>query len=148
MACCHCSTRWIVWTLIAGLVSAAWMATAEPAHAAAKKVLSVEGITELRSISGVGSSFVIVQFDLSRKVNEALEDVRNRISVMGSELPRDASEDFSRVLKDYIPAIVAADLSAPFADLHLPPPIKRAVIVHQGELTPNYAHLQRHLEQK
>jgi len=46
MACCHCSTRWIVWTLIAGLVSAAWMATAEPAHAAAKKVLSVEGITE------------------------------------------------------------------------------------------------------
>jgi len=55
-----------------------------------EQVNTVEGITELRSISGVGSSFVIVQFDLSRKVNEALEDVRNRISVMGSELPRDA----------------------------------------------------------
>src|SRR6185436_2754291 len=55
-----------------------------------EQVNTVEGITELRSISGVGSSFVIIQFDLSRKVNEALEDVRNRVSMMGNELPRDA----------------------------------------------------------
>ncbi len=55
-----------------------------------EQVNTVEGITELRSISGVGSSFVIIQFDLSRKVNEALEDVRNRVSIMGNELPRDA----------------------------------------------------------
>lgn len=55
-----------------------------------EQVNTVEGITELRSISGVGSSFVIVQFDLSRKVGEALEDVRNRVATMGNELPRDA----------------------------------------------------------
>jgi hydrophobic/amphiphilic exporter-1 (mainly G- bacteria), HAE1 family len=55
-----------------------------------EQVNTVEGITELRSISGVGSSFVIIQFDLSRKVSEALEDVRNRVSTMGNELPRDA----------------------------------------------------------
>ena len=55
-----------------------------------EQVNTVEGITELRSISGVSSSFVIIQFDLSRKVNEALEDVRNRVSIMGNELPRDA----------------------------------------------------------
>lgn len=55
-----------------------------------EQVNTVEGITELRSISGVGSSFVIVQFDLSRKVSEALEDVRNRVATMGNELPRDA----------------------------------------------------------
>ena len=55
-----------------------------------EQVNTVEGITELRSISGVGSSFVIIQFDLSRKVNEALEDVRNRVTIMGNELPRDA----------------------------------------------------------
>jgi HAE1 family hydrophobic/amphiphilic exporter-1 len=53
-------------------------------------VNTVDGITELRSISGVGNSFVIIQFDLSRKVNEALEDVRNRVSALGGELPRDA----------------------------------------------------------
>jgi HAE1 family hydrophobic/amphiphilic exporter-1 len=55
-----------------------------------EQVNTVEGITELRSISGVGSSFVIIQFDLSRKVSEALEDVRNRVASMGTELPRDA----------------------------------------------------------
>ena len=55
-----------------------------------EQVNTVEGITELRSISGVGSTFVIIQFDLSRKVNEALEDVRNRVTIMGNELPRDA----------------------------------------------------------
>ncbi len=55
-----------------------------------EQVNTVEGITELRSISGVGSSFVIIQFDLSRKVNEALEDVRNRVSSLGGDLPRDA----------------------------------------------------------
>ncbi|MSU26859.1 MAG: efflux RND transporter permease subunit [Pedosphaera sp.] len=55
-----------------------------------EQVNTVEGITELRSISGVGSSFVIIQFDLSRKVSDALEDVRNRVATMGNELPRDA----------------------------------------------------------
>ena len=45
-----------------------------------EQVNTVEGITELRSISGVSSSFVIIQFDLSRKVNEALEDVRNQLA--------------------------------------------------------------------
>jgi HAE1 family hydrophobic/amphiphilic exporter-1 len=55
-----------------------------------EQVNTVEGITELRSISGLGNSFVIILFDLSRKVNEALEDVRNRVSALGGELPRDA----------------------------------------------------------
>src|SRR6185369_16064871 len=55
-----------------------------------EQVNTVEGITELRSISGVGSSFVMIQFDLSRKVNEAVEDVRNRVAGLGTELPREA----------------------------------------------------------
>ena len=55
-----------------------------------ENVNTVEGITELRSISGVGNSFVIIQFDLSRKVNEAVEDVRNRVASFLGELPRDA----------------------------------------------------------
>jgi HAE1 family hydrophobic/amphiphilic exporter-1 len=55
-----------------------------------EEVNTVEGITELRSISGYGSSFVIVQFDLSRDVNRAVEDVRNRVSNILSQLPEDA----------------------------------------------------------
>ncbi len=54
-----------------------------------ERVNTVEGITELRSISGYGSSFVIIQFDLSRDVNRAVEDVRNRVSGVLGDLPRD-----------------------------------------------------------
>lgn len=68
------------------------------------------------------------------------------VDILPSELPRDASEDFSRVLKEYIPAIVDADFGAPFEELALPGPIKRAVIVHRGELTPEYEYLRRYLE--
>jgi alanine dehydrogenase len=67
------------------------------------------------------------------------------VDILPSELPRDASETFSATLRDYIPAIATADYSAPFEDLALPPPIKRAVIVHRGELTPAFRYLTQHL---
>ncbi len=53
-------------------------------------VNTVEGITELRSISGQGNSFVIVQFDLRRNVNVAAEDVRTRVATVVPDLPREA----------------------------------------------------------
>ncbi|MGQ9852545.1 MAG: bifunctional lysine ketoglutarate reductase /saccharopine dehydrogenase family protein [Candidatus Oleimicrobiaceae bacterium] len=61
------------------------------------------------------------------------------------ELPRAASVYFSSVLKDYVPAIVTADYEVDFEALALPPEIKRAVIVHRGELTPNYRYLQQYV---
>jgi alpha-aminoadipic semialdehyde synthase len=67
------------------------------------------------------------------------------IDILPSEIPREASVYFSNVLMDYVPAIAEADYSVPFADLDLPPEIKRAVIVHQGELTPDYGYLEDHL---
>jgi len=68
------------------------------------------------------------------------------VDILPSELPRDASEYFSGILEPFIPAIAAADFAAPFGELALPAPIKRAVIVHRGELTPDYAHLRRYLD--
>ena len=41
----------------------------------------VAGITELRSISGTGTSFVIITFDLSRDIDTAAQDVRDRVAV-------------------------------------------------------------------
>ncbi|MCB0254549.1 MAG: hypothetical protein KDI55_12575 [Anaerolineae bacterium] len=67
------------------------------------------------------------------------------VDILPSELPRDASEDFSRVLAEFIPALATADYSAPFAELALPAPIKRAVITHRGELTPDYRYLLQYL---
>jgi len=67
------------------------------------------------------------------------------VDILPSELPRESSADFSRVLLDYIPAIAKADYSVPFERLDLPPEIKRAVIAHRGELTPNYRYLEKFL---
>jgi alpha-aminoadipic semialdehyde synthase len=67
------------------------------------------------------------------------------VDILPSELPRDASVYFSGVLMNYIPALAQVDYSVPFEELDLPPEIKRAVIVYQGELTPNYRYLEQYL---
>jgi saccharopine dehydrogenase (NAD+, L-lysine-forming) len=68
------------------------------------------------------------------------------VDILPSELPRESSADFSRVLLDYIPAIAKADYSVKFEQLDLPPEIKRAVIAHRGELTPDYRYLKKFLQ--
>lgn len=68
------------------------------------------------------------------------------VDILPSELPREASIYFSGVLRDFIPAIVAADYTVPFDQLALPPEIKRAVIVYQGKLTPDYQYISEYLK--
>jgi hypothetical protein len=68
------------------------------------------------------------------------------VDILPSELPRDASMYFSNALKEFIPAIARADYSVPFAKLALPEPIKRAVILHQGALSPDYEYISEFLE--
>jgi alanine dehydrogenase len=68
------------------------------------------------------------------------------VDILPSELPREASTDFSRILEPFIPAIARGDYSVPFAKCDLPPEIKRAVIVYQGKLTPDYEYIQDYLE--
>ncbi len=69
------------------------------------------------------------------------------VDILPSELPRDSSEYFSGVLMDYVPAIAQADYTVPFEELALPPEIKRAVIVYQGKLTPDYRYIEKYLEE-
>ena len=52
-------------------------------------VNTVEGIKELRSINGMGSCFVVVTFDLNRDIDSATQDVRDRVSTVLRDLPRD-----------------------------------------------------------
>jgi alanine dehydrogenase len=63
------------------------------------------------------------------------------VDILPSELPRDASVDFSGVLREFIPAIATADFSVDFEHLDLPPEIKRAVVAHRGELAPDYRYI-------
>src|SRR5690606_38675933 len=51
---------------------------------------TVEGIDELRSISGPGVSLILVAFDLNRDIDVAAQDVRDRVATVLNRLPRDA----------------------------------------------------------
>jgi alpha-aminoadipic semialdehyde synthase len=68
------------------------------------------------------------------------------VDILPSELPKDASMYFSSVLKQFIPAVAKADYSVEFKDLALPDPIKRAMILHRGRLTPDYEYISKFLD--
>ena len=57
------------------------------------------------------------------------------------EFPMESSEYFSGVLKNYVDAIVSADFNRPLSEIDLPHPIKKALILHNGELTDGYTYV-------
>ena len=52
---------------------------------------TVDGISELRSVSGQGSGFVIATFKLDRDLESAAQDVRDRVNTLGRRLPEDVT---------------------------------------------------------
>lgn len=62
-----------------------------------------------------------------------------------AELPRESSTHFSETLLPFVPAITNVDPSVAFEESDLPPILKRAVILWQGQLTPNYRYLEAYL---
>jgi len=63
-----------------------------------------------------------------------------------SEISRESSRHFSETLRGLVPALAAADWTADFWQLDLPPELKTAVIAHRGELAPQYRQLKDLLE--
>jgi saccharopine dehydrogenase (NAD+, L-lysine-forming) len=64
-----------------------------------------------------------------------------------AEISLESSVFFSRILKPFIPALAAADFAADFARLSLPSPLKKAVILLRGELTPDYSYMRNFIAQ-
>lgn len=62
------------------------------------------------------------------------------------ELPLESTMHFSATLRGMVPDLAAADWGADFERLELPPHLKKAVIVHKGELTPAYGYLRHYVE--
>jgi saccharopine dehydrogenase-like NADP-dependent oxidoreductase len=62
------------------------------------------------------------------------------------EFARESSQHFSSVLRDMVEHLANANWQLPFEVLDLPPYLKRAVIVHQGRLTPDYQYIQKPIE--
>ncbi|MCG2590728.1 bifunctional lysine ketoglutarate reductase /saccharopine dehydrogenase family protein [Rhodohalobacter sulfatireducens] len=67
------------------------------------------------------------------------------VDILPSELPKEASIHFSKALKPYLMTMAVADFSVSYEELSLPDPIKSAVIVHRGKLTPKYSYLESYL---
>ena len=62
-----------------------------------------------------------------------------------AELPNDASTFFSGQLRKYVVNLLMANYDSSLDQSGLHPDIKKAVIVYNGQLTPNYKYLQDHL---
>ena len=52
-------------------------------------VNTVDGIDQLRSVSGQGNSFVMATFNLNRDIDTAAQDVRDRVAAIVRDLPPD-----------------------------------------------------------
>jgi alpha-aminoadipic semialdehyde synthase len=68
------------------------------------------------------------------------------VDILPAELPRDSSDGFADVLVNFVKPIADADFDEHFDDLDLPKAIKKALILHKGELTPEYKYMEEFLK--
>ncbi|MEP6637585.1 MAG: efflux RND transporter permease subunit, partial [Acidobacteriota bacterium] len=74
-------------------------------------VNTVDGIDELRSISGQGTSIVIATFKLDRDLETAAQDVRDRVGALGRQLPEDATPPIVQKFDNDSTPVVTISLS-------------------------------------
>ena len=54
-----------------------------------EQINAIQGINELRSISGAGATIIIVTFNLNRQIDVAAQDVRDKVAIAVRNLPRE-----------------------------------------------------------
>src|SRR5713101_912117 len=74
-----------------------------------ESVNTIQGISELRSITSPGNSIVIVTFNLNRPIDVATQDVRDKVAAIIRFLPRDIRTPIiSKTDNDQAPVITVA----------------------------------------
>ena len=74
-----------------------------------EQINTIQGIQELRSISSSGTTIVIVTFVLSRQIDVAAQDVRDKVSIAMRNLPRDIRPPIiSKTDNDQAPVVTIA----------------------------------------
>jgi alpha-aminoadipic semialdehyde synthase len=68
------------------------------------------------------------------------------VDILPSELPRESSLSFADALFDFIEPIASCDYNTDFENIALSNPIKKALILLNGELTPEYQYLKEYLK--
>ncbi len=67
------------------------------------------------------------------------------VDILPSELPKDSSLGFGDILYNFVKPIASADYNEKFEDIKLPFAVKKGMILHKGELTPDYKYIQQYL---
>ena len=75
-------------------------------------VNTVDGISELRSVSGQGTSIVIATFKLDRNLESAAQDVRDRVNSLGRQLPIDVTPPVVQKFDNDSTPVLTISLSA------------------------------------
>ncbi len=64
------------------------------------------------------------------------------------ELARAASHEFGLSLMPFLPSLARVDFRKNLEQLDLPAPIRRALLVHKGKLTPGYEYIERFVKER
>jgi hydrophobe/amphiphile efflux-1 (HAE1) family protein len=74
-----------------------------------EQINTIQGINELRSISGSGAVIIIVTFNLNRQIDVAAQDVRDKVAIAIRNLPREILPPIvSKFDNDQAPVITIA----------------------------------------
>lgn len=68
------------------------------------------------------------------------------VDILPTAIPRDSTNAFGDMLVPFIPGLAKTDFTLPFDKLNCPPEFKRAIIAHQGKLTPEFTGLEEFLK--
>jgi alpha-aminoadipic semialdehyde synthase len=63
-----------------------------------------------------------------------------------AELPKDASEEFSSAIRDYVYQVAAHGVKDITHHIAIPAEIRRAVITQNGKLTKNFSYLRKYMK--
>ena len=108
----------------------------------------IEGAIEFTQKATSIDSPIFVYDPIENKVTDGHEGrgiVVMAVDNLPCELPRESSTQFGDSLFEFVPSIAKTDFSVNFDSLELPPPVKKAVILHHGKLTPEYKYLEKFL---
>src|SRR5256714_6139826 len=74
-----------------------------------EQINTIQGVQELRSISSPGNALVITTFVLSRSIDVAAQDVRDKVSIAQRTLPRDVKPAvIAKIDNDQAPVVTIA----------------------------------------
>ncbi len=112
--------------------------------------IDVEGAMEVSlKATDSGNPIYVYDIDSGKAIDGAAGNgpVILAVNNLPCELPRESSTRFSGTLKPFIPDLANADFSVDFESLDLPMPLKRAMIVYHGKLTPDFEYISEFVNQ-